>query len=410
MLNLREVIFSITNRCNLRCRMCDIPSGKIEELSTDQWKKAINDSSRLGAQTVVFSGGEPLLREDIFELIFFAKKNNLNACVTSNGCLIDEQAASRLSASGANVVNISIEGTKGTHDYLRGSGSFDKAISALANLRKYKIEATIASTVSRYNYEDLLYVLEIAGECGATTVRLQPFNAIFLKDYARAGEFLIDKREIPKIEDLIQRFIDISQERKISTNPASYLFKIPAYLTGKKFRPDNCGALRYSCPINSNGDIFPCWIEASHNKLIGNIREESLYGLWLSEKRRKLINSIIDNGCNGCLMSCYDEVFDRQLLKEYLFDKVKKMKKVTSYKRIRNKVLQSLKSEITKLKLRYRFYASYRGSLINILKRRLPGIFNKSRHLGKGGREEKEIHLLEISQAKRKLKNEIGSL
>ncbi|MFA4853728.1 MAG: radical SAM protein [Candidatus Omnitrophota bacterium] len=410
MLNLKEVIFSITNRCNLRCRMCDIPCGKIEELSTDQWKKVINDSSRLGAQTVVFSGGEPLLREDIFELIFFAKKNNLNACVTSNGCLIDEQVASRLSASGANVVNISIEGTKGTHDYLRGPGSFDKAASALANLRKYKIETTVASTVSRYNYEDLLYVLEIAGEYGATTVRLQPFNAIFLKDSARAGEFLIDKREIPKIEDIIHRFIDISQERKISTNPANYLFKIPAYLTGKKFHPDNCGALRYSCPINSNGDIFPCWIEASHNKLIGNIREESLYELWLSEKRRKLINSIINNGCSGCLMSCYDEVFGSRFSKAYILDKAKKVKRIASYRKLTNKALQFLKSQVIKMKLRYRFYSSYKGSVTNLLKRRLPGIFNKFRRIRESGGEDKEIILSEISRLKRKLREEIHSL
>lgn len=74
MLNLKEIIFSITNRCNLRCKMCDIPYGEIEELSTEQWMGVIKDASRLGAQTVVFSGGEPLLREDIFELISFTKK------------------------------------------------------------------------------------------------------------------------------------------------------------------------------------------------------------------------------------------------------------------------------------------------------------------------------------------------
>jgi AdoMet-dependent heme synthase len=408
--NLKEVIFSITNRCNLRCRMCDIPKGVIEELSTSQWKSVIKDASRLGAQTIVFSGGEPLLREDIFELISFSKQNNLNACVTSNGHLISEQVALGLSKSGVNVVNISIEGTKETHDYLRGHGSFDKAIAALDNLRKFKIESTVASTVSKHNYKDLLYVLEVAKNTGATTVRLQPFNVIFLNNHKRKSEFLIDKGDIREIEDIIKSFADISKEYKISTNPMSYLFKIPAYLTGKKFFTHNCGALWYSCPINPNGDLFPCWIEGANNKLIGNVKEEGLYGLWLSEKRIKMVNRIISNGCNGCLMSCYDEPFDRKLSKERIINKVKKIKKATDYKRVANKVLQSLRSQVTRLKLRYRFYISYRGSLFNLLKRRLLGVFSKPKYLKQNVQAEQEAIFLEIGQLKRKIKNEIRSL
>ena len=356
--NLKEVIFSITNRCNLRCRMCDIPNGVVEELSTAQWKGVIKDASCLGAQTIVFSGGEPLLREDIFELIAFSKQNNLNACVTSNGYLINEQVALSLSSSGVNVVNISIEGTKETHDYLRGDGAFSKAMVALENLRKYKIESTVASTVSKYNYKELLYVLEVAKNTGATTVRLQPFNVIFLSNHKRKSEFLIDKRDIRGVEDIIKNFAVISKEYKISTNPISYLFKIPAYLAGKKFFTRNCGALWYSCPINPNGDVFPCWIEGANNKLIGNVKEEGLYGLWLSEKRAKMVNCIISNGCNGCLMSCYDEAFDRRLSKERIIDKVKKIKKVRDYKRIINKILQFLRGQVTRLKLRRKFYRS----------------------------------------------------
>ena len=408
--NLKEVIFSITNRCNLRCRMCDIPYGKIEELTTGQWKAVIKDASRLGAQTVVFSGGEPLLREDIFELISFTRGNNLNACVTSNGNLVDEQAARNLKASGVNVVNISIEGTKETHDYLRGTGSFDKAIAALENLRQCKIESTVAATVSRYNYQDLLYVLEVAKDYGATTVRLQPFNSIFLKDHKRKREFLIDKRDIQKMEDIIKSFIDVSKEYKISTNPIGYLLKIPVYLSGNNFYPDNCGALWYSCPINPNGDLFPCWIEGANNKLIGNVKNESLYELWLSEKRIRMVRSIVNNGCKGCLMSCYDEAFDRKLLKESVVDNARKLKKITSYKKILNKILQSSKSQITKLKLRYRFYASYRGSLSKVIKRRLLSVFRKTGSLKQDKQVEKEAVLFEISQAKRKLKKEIRRL
>ena len=99
--------------------MCQIPQESTEELSTAQWKKAIEDISSLGVQTVVFSGGEPLLREDIFELISFTRNHHMNACLTSNGYLINKDVAFKLFRSGINVVNISIEGYKKANDYLR---------------------------------------------------------------------------------------------------------------------------------------------------------------------------------------------------------------------------------------------------------------------------------------------------
>ena len=156
--------------------------------------------------------------------------------------------------------------------------------------------------------------------------------------------------------------------------------------------------------------MFPCWIESSRDNLIGNLKDESLYDLWLSQKRMNIINSLTRKGCSGCMMSCYDEVFDRGLSKEHIIDKVKKMKKATDYKRVINKVLQSLKSQITRSKLRYRFYISYRGSLFNLLKRRLLGVFSNPKYLKQNVQAEQETVLLEIRQLKRKIKNEIQSL
>jgi radical SAM protein with 4Fe4S-binding SPASM domain len=307
-------------------------------------------------------------------------------------------------------VNISIEGSRETHDYLRGPGTFDKALSGLANLRKYKIESTVAATVSRYNYKDLLYVLEVAKDYGATTVRLQPFNTIFLKDQRRKKEFLIDRRDIPPVEEVIKKFIIVSREYKIAVNPAGYLLKIPEYLSGQNFYPDNCGALWYSCPINPNGDLFPCWIEGANNKLIGNVKKEGLYKLWLSDKRIKMVGSIIKNGCKGCLMSCYDEAFDRRMFKESIADSAKKIKKITNYRKMMNKILQSLRSQVTRMKLRYRFYVSYRGSFPSIFVRRLRRIFTKPVNPGQGKKIEKELALLEIDKAKKRLKGEVRAL
>lgn len=408
--NIKEVIFSITSRCNLRCRMCDIPSVGIEELTTEDWKTVIKDASRLGAQTVVFSGGEPLLRDDIFELIEFSRKNNLNACVTSNGQMINDQVAGRLYSSGVNVVNISIEGSMETHDSLRGPGSFEKATAGLANLKKNNIESTVAATVSRCNYKDLLRVLEIARDYGATTVRLQPFNAIFLKDQRRKKEFLIGRKDVPCVEEIIKKFIIISREYKIAVNPAGYLLRIPAYLSGQNFYPKSCAALWYSCPINPNGDLFPCWIEGSNKKLIGNVKKEGLYNLWFSEKRLKTIGSIVKNGCRGCLMSCYDEAFDRKMFKEAVIHNAKKIKKITNFRKVADKILQSLKGQGTRMKLRYKFYISYRGSFRGILVRRLRRVFSRPEAQTQGRAAPKDLVLAEIEKAKNKIRKEMRAL
>ncbi len=411
MFKLKEVILSITNRCNFHCRMCDIPSVKTEELSTVELKKIIKDSSGLGVQTIVFSGGEPLIRQDIYDLIAFTRTNKMNACLTSNGSLINEAAALRLSQAGVNVVNISIEGGKNIHDVLRGQGSYDLAANGLVNLRKHKIESTVATTVSRYNFESISSIIGIAKEFGATTVRFQPFNDIFLTNKDQSNDFFINNDNLKIAKQVVEEVIKLAKENRVVTNPESYLRNMPLYLcTGKVLFQGACRALSYSCPVDSAGNVFPCWNKTGSKQYIGNLRKSNLSELWLSGKRASIIGSIINEGCTGCMMSCYDEVFDRGLLKAYVINKAKKIRKVTDYKKVINKVLQFFRGLITRLKLRFRFYISYRGSLFNLFKRRLVGVFDKPKCPKQNIQAGKEAILSEIKQLKNKLEKVIRSL
>jgi len=138
---LKEIIVSVTNRCNLRCRMCQIPQmHNNEEMRTEQLKALIKDSAKLYPESIVFSGGEPLLRGDLFELITLANQCKINTCLTSNGTLLNDDIAKKLASCGIGVVNISIEGPEDIHDSLRGKGSFAKAVNALECLSRHKIE------------------------------------------------------------------------------------------------------------------------------------------------------------------------------------------------------------------------------------------------------------------------------
>ena len=176
----------------------------------------------------------------------------MSACITSNGLLIDEENSFKLAAAGVDVVNVSIEGPRDVHDYLRGRGSFERAISACENLRRCNIETTLATMVSRYNYIYLDYIVKLAAEHGATTIKFQPFNALFIKNKAREADFLLSKKEGIKLSEKIKNIISLCAKHGISTNPSSYLERMPYYLT-KDFFDSNggCNALWASCPITS---------------------------------------------------------------------------------------------------------------------------------------------------------------
>lgn len=383
MSRLKEIILSITNRCNSKCRMCDIPLNKMEELSTSGWKRVIKDASLVGAETIVFSGGEPLLREDIFELISFARNNHINACLTSNGLLIDDEIAHRLSASGVGVVNVSVEGPEETHDYLRGKGTFKRVLSALENLSRHKIESTIATMVSRYNYQHLPFIIGLAKDYGATTVRFQPFNRIFIEDAEKEKDFLIEAKDIEKAKDIIERVIKLCGGFNIAANPVSYLRKLPFYLNGARPSPQNgCSALWSSCPVNAKGEAFPCWVVTDEDKVLGNVADEGLFKIWTSKRRSKIIKAISENGCPGCMMSCYDKVFGQDELKKFLSEKAAKLGDIRAYGRLMNRFIQLIRSQLLYLKLRYNYYKSYRGSFGKVFAR----IFKNARRRREAGR------------------------
>jgi len=400
MLNPKEVIVSITNRCNFKCKMCDISRNRIEELSTSQWQQVIKDIGSYGVQTIVFSGGEPLLREDIFDLISFTKDNSMGACLTSNGCLIDEEVAYKLRQAGVDVVNISVEGPRRIHDYLRGRGGYEKALIALENLRKNQIESTIATMVSRYNYKHLVYIVGLARQYGATTIKFQPFSKIFLNNRDGRDYFLFSDREISETEQIINRIISLCNDYAIATNPHSYLERIPFYL-GRKYIDSNnaCIALENSCPINSNGDIYPCWVRAEKDTLMGNLKENRFLNIWDSPRHRAIIEKIRKEGCPGCMMSCYDENFGRETIERRI---------VMNVRRLHKKGMREYARGIfKKWARRLRFYSSYRGSLKGIINRARVSLRKKNSVKVILTQKEIDNAIKEIEHIKKILKEEL---
>jgi len=307
---LREIIISITNRCNLKCKMCDIPQLKKEkELTTAEITNFIKDLEELKPETIVFSGGEPFLREDIFILLEFAKEQGFRTCITSNGTLITKDIAVELKKVKTDIVNISIEGPEKVHDNLRGEGSFAKSIEALSYLKEQGIETTIATVVSKFSYKYLSFMVELAHFLKATTVKFQIFNEIFLNGPKNSSDFYLEESCFAEVKKEIIKTIAISRKYRINTNPSAYLKRIPYYLCRKKLDTMalGCSALWEVCSIDAGGNIYPCWVLTQY--LLGNIMTEKISDIWDNQKHKQIREEIIGQGCRGCLMSCYDQEF-----------------------------------------------------------------------------------------------------
>lgn len=153
------VVWNTTRRCNLACVHCYSQSANKHyegELTTDEGLALLEDIAQFGAPVILFSGGEPLLREDLLVLIQRAGVLGLRAVISTNGTLIDEAAAARFANLGLSYVGISLDGMREINDRFRGqSGAFDAALKAIRCCQKGGVKVGLRFTINRRNVEDL---------------------------------------------------------------------------------------------------------------------------------------------------------------------------------------------------------------------------------------------------------------
>jgi len=168
------VVYNCTRRCNLRCLHCYSASegnSCADELSTEQAKAMLAELPQVKCPVVLFSGGEPLLRADLFELLRHAQGLGIRTVVSTNGTLIDETAARRLAEVGVSYVGISIDGPAGFHDEFRQqAGSFAGAMAGIANCRKAGVRTGIRFTITKQNAKYVSGVFDTAAETGVRRI------------------------------------------------------------------------------------------------------------------------------------------------------------------------------------------------------------------------------------------------
>lgn len=161
------VVWNITQRCNLKCIHC-YAAGKPDtskELTTAQAKAVIDDLAAFGCPVVLFSGGEPFVREDVLELAAYASQQKMRVVFSTNGTLITPEIAREIKQIGASYVGISIDGSQRVHDAFRGvPGAFDRSVQAIRACREAGVKVGLRVTLTRDNVAELPAIFDLMRE------------------------------------------------------------------------------------------------------------------------------------------------------------------------------------------------------------------------------------------------------
>lgn len=270
--------WNVTRECNLKCGHCYINATDkklADELTTVEGKQLIDQICQVSRPLLVLSGGEPLLRSDVFELIKYGSSKGLKMGLGSNGSLIDDSVARKLKESGITTVSISLDShISAQHDDFRGvPGSWEKAVNAIKALRANNVLVQVNTTLTHDNYNQIDDIMTFSENIG-----VENFHLFFLVPTGR-GVKLADISP-QKYEDMITNtFAKVSKHRLNVRPSCAPQFMRIAQGMGLDMRQwiRGCIAGLYYCRIYPNGDVTPCpYLPIK----IGNIREKSFKEIW----------------------------------------------------------------------------------------------------------------------------------
>ncbi|MGZ3607297.1 MAG: 12,18-didecarboxysiroheme deacetylase [Syntrophales bacterium] len=204
------VVWNMTRRCNLNCIHCYSSSQNIRysnELTTDEGKKLISDLASFGSPVLLFSGGEPMIREDLPELAEFAVDQGMRVVLSTNGTLLTRELAYTFKKVGVSYVGVSVDGMEKTHDGFRGvKGSFDMTLKGIRICRDEGIKVGMRVTMNRKNIADIPALFDLIEKENI------PRACFYHLVYSGRGSMLVN-------EDLSQdekrRVLDLIMDRTI---------------------------------------------------------------------------------------------------------------------------------------------------------------------------------------------------
>ncbi len=271
----------ITRKCDTRCRLCYVDSGQElpDSLTIEEIFTAIDQMAELGVENIALTGGDPLTRKDLPEILeYIHKQKKLKPAISTSLLSLTEELAQKMSDL-AVAVQISLDGsTAELNDWNRGQGSFDKTMQGVQLLNKYQVPFRFACVINKHNINDLQNLVELGVRLGAREVA---FGKVKLA--GRAAR--LNEAVMPTSEEMTGAYHQLYRS-DFDTRQANIKVRCKhnqALISGLDNRVGclPCGAGRTFVHVTYNGDVIPCSLfNGCPEFLLGNIHKDKLTNLW----------------------------------------------------------------------------------------------------------------------------------
>ena len=315
------VVWNITKQCNLSCRHCyfeAVRNPRASQLTRKEAEDFIEDLARFNVPVLLFSGGEPLLRKDIFELGKFAKDRGIRPVLSTNGTLITTKVAKKIKGGDFSYVGISLDGAEETNDLFRQKkGSYQAALNGIKNCQQLGLKVGLRFTLTKFNFRDLPAIFELVER--ESISRLCLYHLV----YTGRGDNLINQdlshQETRQVLELIWlKTMDFYQKglktevltvdnhadgvwiylrfKKSDSQRAQEILKL-LEIQGGNSSGINIGA------VDNQGDVYADQFLRTHP--LGNIRKRQFSEVW-QDKGNSLLQalrnrkSLLKGRCKKC--------------------------------------------------------------------------------------------------------------
>lgn len=271
------LVAEITYRCPLRCLYCSNPidfQAMRDELSTEQWCQTFSEAAELGVVQVHLSGGEPVVRKDLFALIRHARECDLYTNLITGGTLLNKENLKRLRDCGLDHIQLSLQDTeRKTADLVAGTPSYDKKLAIAQLIKQMGFPLTLNVVLHRLNIERVPEIIDQAAKLGAH--RLELANTQY---YAWALE---NRGALMPLRTQYDRAEEIARAaRKRYEGTMEIAFVKADYFSDEPKACSGGWARNYMC-ITPTGDVLPCHAaRAIRNLRFDNVRQQSLATIW----------------------------------------------------------------------------------------------------------------------------------
>ncbi|MGD8397545.1 MAG: radical SAM protein, partial [Anaerolineae bacterium] len=275
------VSLHFTSACNLRCRHCYVAAGRPadDELTTEEWLLVIRELAEQRVFNIFVNGGEPLVRPDIMVLLDELARHPFVVRLFTNGTLVTDTVADQLLERGLGRITVSLDGpTAEIHDWIRGTGAFERAISGIRRLVQRGAEVNLSVTAMASNHAHMPDIVRLARDLGVESVVV---NGLFVTGRAAQsnGALGLSPAQTQVLLDDLVRLREV--EGRFLASP--YLQRLDLLASGVPVGAGSrtlasCGAAKTSCSIRPDGWVTACnylW-----DVKCGNVRHEPFARIW----------------------------------------------------------------------------------------------------------------------------------